>query len=299
MDSPIPRLHLLTEEHLASLEPPELPATSWDMDDARWDLLERCRRDPERPSPGGYERKSDRLVSTTDPDAIAMETSGQKTTLGFDDHYVIDGGRARIILHAMVTPADVMGNQPMLAMLRRVLFRWRAKPKRVIADTTYGTAESIRELEDGGIRADVPLPIGTGAPRTTVHRRSPATQSGMSIAARRARRCDGARPATARRKFSTAPTRRCATPVRSKPPAPRATTAGPSITRSMPTIWNGCTGSWNRGIPEGDAQAEGLLIAAGQNLKRLLSATGRGRRPWPDGAAGSADLSPQTCIAPA
>ena len=31
---------------------------------------------------------------------------------------------------------------------------------------------------------------------------------------------------------------------------------------------------------------EGLFIAAGQNLKRLLSARSWGRRPWPDGATG-------------
>jgi hypothetical protein len=36
---------------------------------------------------------------------------------------------------------------------------------------------------------------------------------------------------------------------------------------------------------------EGLFIAAGQNLKRLLSANGWGRRPWPDGAAGAADFA--------
>jgi hypothetical protein len=41
---------------------------------------------------------------------------------------------------------------------------------------------------------------------------------------------------------------------------------------------------------------EGLMIAAGQNLKRLLSAKGWGRRPWPDGAAGFAAIGLQTCI---
>jgi len=40
---------------------------------------------------------------------------------------------------------------------------------------------------------------------------------------------------------------------------------------------------------------EGLFIAAGQNLKRLLGATGWGRRPWPDGAAGCAGLATWNC----
>jgi hypothetical protein len=158
MDSLIPRLRLLTEEHLAVLEPPEPLATLWASNDARWDLLEACRLDPERPSSDGYERKSDRQVSTTDPDAVAMKTRGERAALGFHDHYVIDGGKARIILNALVTPADVMENAPMLPLLRRAMCRWRLKPKRVVADTTYGTADNIRELEESGIRASVPLP---------------------------------------------------------------------------------------------------------------------------------------------
>jgi hypothetical protein len=39
-----------------------------------------------------------------------------------------------------------------------------------------------------------------------------------------------------------------------------------------------------RGLPK--VNGEALLIAAGQNLKRLLSRAGWGRRPWPSGAAG-------------
>ncbi len=158
-DSLIPRLRLLTEEHLAHLEPAEQPETLWAMNDARWDLLEECRLDPERPASDGYERKSDRQVSTTDPDAVAMKAKGERAALGYHNHYVVDGGKARIILHAFVTPADVMENQPMLDQLRRVIFRWRVRPKRIIADTTYGTIENIRALEgEEGIRAYVPLP---------------------------------------------------------------------------------------------------------------------------------------------
>ena len=37
-----------------------------------------------------------------------------------------------------------------------------------------------------------------------------------------------------------------------------------------------------------NVNTEGLLVAAGQNLKRLLAHRGWGRRPWPSGAAGVA-----------
>src|SRR5206468_1937617 len=80
-----------------------------------------------------------------------------QSALGYQDHYVVDGGRARIILAALVTPADVMENTPLPDLLWRVRFRWKLRPKRVIADTTDGTRENVRLLEAAGIRAYIPL----------------------------------------------------------------------------------------------------------------------------------------------
>jgi hypothetical protein len=85
-------------------------------------------------------------------------SKGGETRLGYHDHDVVDGGKKRIILSAFVTPADVMENTPMLDLLRRVQFRYHLHPQRAIADTTYGTAENIKALENAGIRAYVPLP---------------------------------------------------------------------------------------------------------------------------------------------
>jgi hypothetical protein len=97
-------------------------------------------------------------VSTTDPEDALMMASGQRAAFGHHDHDVVDGGKARIILHALITPADVMENAPMLDQLRRVIVRWRLRPDRVGADTASGTVENIRALEDQGIRAYVLLP---------------------------------------------------------------------------------------------------------------------------------------------
>jgi len=90
---------------------------------AQWRLLDEHRLDPERASVNGYQRITDFRVSTTDPDATPMSKGGE-TRLGYHDHYVVDGGRHRIILSAFVTPADVMENTPMLELLRRVQFRY-------------------------------------------------------------------------------------------------------------------------------------------------------------------------------
>ena len=79
-------------------------------------LLEERRLDPTRPAVGSYRRTTDFRVSTTDPDATPMRTSAA-TALGYHDHYVVDGGTARIVLAALMTPADIMENQPMLDLL--------------------------------------------------------------------------------------------------------------------------------------------------------------------------------------
>lgn len=109
-------------------------------------------------SRGHYKRKADSYVSTTDPDASMMQRAGRSSHPGYHVHYVVDGGKARIILQALVTPSEVMENQPMLDLLWRSCFRWHLWPRQVTGDTTYGTLENIKAIEDGGIRAYLPLP---------------------------------------------------------------------------------------------------------------------------------------------
>ena len=70
----------------------------------------------------------------------------------------MDGGKCRIILAVLVTPGEVMDNQPMLDLLWHVYFRWRVRPTQVTGDTKYGTIENIKAIEDAHIRAYVPLP---------------------------------------------------------------------------------------------------------------------------------------------
>jgi hypothetical protein len=104
-----------------------------------------------------YQRIADLRVSTTDPDAtIMLHKDGSH--LGYQTHYVVDGGKSRIILNVLVTPAEVMENQPMLDLLWRTRFRWKLWPRHVTGDSKYGTEENIVAVEDQHIRAYVPLP---------------------------------------------------------------------------------------------------------------------------------------------
>jgi transposase len=106
---------------------------------------------------GGYRRKSDYEVSPTDPDAALMQHKRGASRMGYHAHYVVDGGKARVILNVLVTPADVTENQPMLDLLWRTIFRWGARVRRVSGDAKYGTKEIVAAVEKAAIRAYVSM----------------------------------------------------------------------------------------------------------------------------------------------
>jgi transposase len=112
-----------------------------------------------------YRRTADFLCSETDPDSSPMKRRDSKGShLGYYAHYVVDGGKARVILNALVAPFEVTENAPMLDLLWRTSFLWKLHPKQVTGDTAYGTTEIIAAVERAGIRAYVPL-TGAGKAR--------------------------------------------------------------------------------------------------------------------------------------
>ena len=265
---------------------------------------------------GHYQRVSDFQVSTTDPDATPMQTRGG-ARLGYHDHYVVDGGKARIILAALVTPAEVMENQPARDLLWRVRFRWRLRPRQVTGDTTYGTIENIVAVEREGIRAYVPLPdwgsrtafYGPEAfvydaerdvyvcPRGTARRRWGALHAERVIRYQapaaacntcpvKAQCTPGHGGRAVRRSFDEAYLDRVrryhVTEPYLKAMRKRAVWVEPLFGEGKQ--WHGLRRFRLRGLPR--VNAEALLTATGQNLKRLLQRRGWGRRPWPGGAGG-------------
>jgi Transposase DDE domain len=109
-------------------------------------------------------RTSDSRISRTDPDATPMLMSEGEAKLGYQTHYVVDGGMARIILAALLTPYEVSENRPMLELLWRSRFWWRVWPRHVTADGKYGTAENIAAIEQANIGAFVALHGSGGRP---------------------------------------------------------------------------------------------------------------------------------------
>jgi len=338
--SRVPRFYYEATTHLAGLFPgalpadnPRLPAVVDDLPadivrlptetdrervppvgDPPWCVLEERRLDLRRPAKRGYRRTSDFRVSPTDPDASPMWDWGA-IRLGYHDHYVVDGGKARVILAALVTPADVMESQAMRDLLWRVCFRRRVWPHSVTGDAKYGTIENIVAIEDAGIRAYVPLTDFEH--RTALFGRDTFTYD----AERDQYSCPQGHPlplARSKRTEAVVVYRADPTICNACPFKTQCTTSdrGRTIQRSIyedylervrgyhttepykkairkrqvwvePMFaeakeWHGLRRLRLRGLL--NANIQGLLIAAGQNLKRYLAATGWGRRHAPCGS---------------
>jgi transposase len=263
----------------------------------------------------GYRRRSDFEASTTDPDAALMALKKGGLHFGYHDHYAVDGGKARIILEVLVTPADVMENQPFLDMLWRVCFRWQIRPDQITGDTTYGTVENIVDVEDQKIHAYVPLPDFDqrtsfyGASRFTYdpERDEYRCPEGQVLRRRKAKYTEGvvvyrAEAATC----NACPVKAACTESNQGRQVHRSLnveyldrvrayhqTAAYEKAMAKRKVWVeplfGEAKDWHglrrfrlRGLWK--VNVEALLIAAGQNLKRLLRKRGWGRRPWPNGA---------------
>ena len=293
--------------------PPEAEAQFAEANQAAWKLLDHHRLDPERGASSSYHRMSDLRGSPTDPDAALMN-DGRRPALGYHDHYVVDGGQARIILQALVTPADVMENTPMLDLLWRVRFRWHLHPKRAVGDTTYGTAENIQAVEDAGIRAYVPLPNWDRTPfygpsRFTYDRerdeyRCPEGHplsrlkakytEGVTVYRAEAAICNACpvKPACTtsehgriiHRSFRAEYLERVQAyherPGYNKAMRKRSVWVEPLFGEAKQ--WHGLRQFRLRGLD--NVNMEALLVVAGQNLKRWLAKVGWGRRHEPQGS---------------
>jgi transposase len=258
-----------------------------------------------------YQRLADLQVSTTDPDATLMLTKNG-SDLGYHTHYVVDGGKARIILNVLVTPSEVMDNQPMLDLLWRTRFRWKLWPRQVTGDKKYGTEDNLVAIEDQGIRAYIPIP-------DMDHRTEFFSADQFHYEAERdIYLCPAGKELHFDRPHSTERSRRYRARAKDCNHCPlkaKCTTSkqGRSLCRSVDEAcldrvrayqsteaykkalrkrsvwveplfaeakdWHGMRRFRLRRLWR--VNSEALMIATGQNLKRLLKKRGWGRRPFP------------------
>ena len=86
----------------------------------------------------------------TDPDA----TPADRGQMAYRLHYVVDGGKARIITACLVTPNATQDPAPMQDLIWYLRFRFGFGLYRVVADTRYGTQNNLIALYQQG---DFPL----------------------------------------------------------------------------------------------------------------------------------------------
>ena len=171
VDSLVPRWYWETQQHVAALFGQEAPSEEITQEQSEQPEPEKPASIPSRlvekydgtrltgRRQKTYNRTIDAKVSPTDPDASPMNTTkGGTAKLGYHTHYVVDGGKARIILGALVTPSSIMDNTPMLDLERWVRFRWGLSPDIAVGDAKYGTVDNIVGIQQDGMKAYMPKP---------------------------------------------------------------------------------------------------------------------------------------------
>jgi transposase len=114
------------------------------------------------------QRITDDQISPINPDATPMQASqGGSARLGYRDHYVVDGGKARIILSALVTPASITDNTPLLDLVDWVRFRWRIAPKPAVGDTSMVPCPILWVWKNAGSKLTCPPQILVSVPNIT------------------------------------------------------------------------------------------------------------------------------------
>ena len=281
------------------------------QNEARHDWIEQLGAQDRSVKGRSYQRMADYFVSTTDPDATLMETT-KGADMGYRTHYVVDGGKARIILGVLVTPSEVMDNQPMRDLIFRTCFRWKLRPRHVTGDTKYGTTDNIVALEREHIHAYVPIADLTQ--RTPFFRQEDFQYDAqrdvyVCPAGKELHFCQ--RQTTERSRRYRARAKDCNhCPLKAKC---TTSTQGRSLCRSVDEQYLDRVRGYHSTEPYKKAlrkrqvwveplfaegkdwhgmrrfrlrrvfrvNSEALMRAAGQNLKRLLKKRGWGRRPYP------------------
>jgi hypothetical protein len=98
-----------------------------------------------------------KAVSLTDPQAAWVAKRKMRPIFAYDANYLIDN-KLGVIVDAEGTRANrVEENRVALSMVERVMTRFDLKPKRLAADTAYGTGQTLKSLMDRGIEPHIPV----------------------------------------------------------------------------------------------------------------------------------------------
>jgi transposase len=133
-------------------------------DEIDWSLPERQTRaaaeflaglDDEDPDAN---RNLPRVISPVDPCSAWTAKAKKRVQFGYGLNYLIDIGPAAVIVGVEATPAriydEVAATKPMLERTEKI---FGLKPKRLVADTAYGTGKFLGWLVGAGVTPHIPV----------------------------------------------------------------------------------------------------------------------------------------------
>ena len=100
-----------------------------------------------------YEKKNNRYISTTDPDAAIVNRG--KAKLCYQVHRAVDG-RSEVITATETTAGDVNEAHLMVGLLESHHANTGRGAETVVGDSKYGTVENFLACQDLGVRAHIP-----------------------------------------------------------------------------------------------------------------------------------------------
>ena len=107
---------------------------------------------------GSKRAKPPKAISLTDPQATwATKKQKVRPVFVYDANYLIDN-KLGIIVDAEGTRANrIDENRVCVSMVKRVMHRFDLKPKRLAADTAYGSSKTLKALLDCNIDPHIPV----------------------------------------------------------------------------------------------------------------------------------------------
>ncbi len=133
-------------------------------DEIDWSLPERQTRaaaeflaglDDEDPDAN---RNPPKVISPVDPCSAWTAKANKRVQFGYGLNYLIDIGPAAVIVGVEATPArtydEVAATKPMLERTEKI---FGLKPKRLVADTAYGTGKLLGWLIGAGVTPHIPV----------------------------------------------------------------------------------------------------------------------------------------------
>jgi transposase len=100
-----------------------------------------------------YEKKNNRYISSTDPDAAIVNRG--KPKLSYQVHRAVDG-RCEVITATDATPGDINEAHLMIPLLEKHHATTGIQAETIVADSKYGTIDNFLACHDQGVQAHIP-----------------------------------------------------------------------------------------------------------------------------------------------